>query len=148
MCACSPRSRSRFKTNSVMFRPAIGTCLMEEPMTYPSATGIVSTQARQPTSTSTARVGLTGNTVSTVDDNTCQVSLVNFTARPRRSERQHGLNGNVTGRRDMSAKCNGDPDETYRPWMLKLSNMISAVFSRFSGGFKGGSVCDRGSASC
>lgn len=31
-------------------------------------------------------------------------------------------------------------DETHNPWTLKLSNMISAVFSLFSGGFRGGSV--------
>ena len=29
----------------------------------------------------------------------------------------------------------------YRPGTLKLSNMISAVYSRFSGAFSGGSVC-------
>lgn len=28
----------------------------------------------------------------------------------------------------------------YNPWTLNDSNMISAVFSRFSGGFSGGSV--------
>jgi len=28
----------------------------------------------------------------------------------------------------------------YRPWTLNDSNMISAVASRFSGGFRGGSV--------
>jgi len=30
--------------------------------------------------------------------------------------------------------------EAYNPWTLKLSNMISAVFSLFSGGLRGGSV--------
>lgn len=40
----------------------------------------------------------------------------------------------------MSAEYTRREDKTYKPWMLKLSNMISAVFSRFSGGFKGGSV--------
>jgi len=29
---------------------------------------------------------------------------------------------------------------TDSPWTLKLSNMISAVFSRFSGALRGGSV--------
>jgi hypothetical protein len=28
----------------------------------------------------------------------------------------------------------------YKPWQLNDSNMISAVFSRFSGGLRGGSV--------
>lgn len=30
--------------------------------------------------------------------------------------------------------------DTHNPWTLKLSNMISAVFSLFSGGLSGGSV--------
>ena len=30
--------------------------------------------------------------------------------------------------------------KTYKPWTLKLSNIISAVFSLFSGALRGGSV--------
>ena len=35
--ALSPRSRKSCWTKEVMSRPAIGTCLIDEPITYPSA---------------------------------------------------------------------------------------------------------------
>lgn len=68
---------------------------MEEPMTYPSATGIVSVRRYQRLVRVSDGVRLTGNTVSTVDNDTRQVPLVYLAARPRGRERQHGLHGDI-----------------------------------------------------
>lgn len=45
----------------------------------------------------TKRIPHTGNTVSTVNNDTGQVSFVHFTARPRCRKRQDGLNGDIPG---------------------------------------------------
>lgn len=70
---------------------------MDEPMTYPSATGMVSGQHVSQIGR-LAIIRLTSNTISTVDNNTGQVSLMHFTARPRGCERQDGLYGDVAAK--------------------------------------------------
>ena len=86
----------------MMSRPAIGIDLIEEPMTYPSATGI--TWVTPSPESITVPVKDLSDTFEEVQD---------------------------------AASANTACTAMYRPAQLNDSNMISAVFSRFSGGFRG-----------
>lgn len=65
---------------------------MDDPMTYPSATGMVSDRQLVPGEES---VGLTGNTISRIDDYTSERSLIHFGGRPRRGEGENSLDSDV-----------------------------------------------------
>jgi hypothetical protein len=88
---------------------------------------------------------LTGDTVSRIDDDSGQVPI-RVSVRPTGSESENGLDGDVEtlwtserlGQSVVQGLQQGSGKQT---WTLKDSNMISAVFSRFSGGLRGGSVC-------
>jgi hypothetical protein len=87
--------------------------------------------------------GLTCHTVSRIDDHTGQSPLSDFRGSPRCGQGQHSLNGDVPADSagiPVAQQYENGAVDTHNPWTLKLSNMISAVFSRFSGGFRGGSV--------
>ena len=81
---------------------------------------------------------LTCHTISGINDDTSQCPLVDLGRSPRSSKSQYSLNSNipilVSSGEDHAVR------RAHNPWTLKLSNMISAVFSLFSGGFRGGSV--------
>ena len=85
-----------------MSRPAMGIDLMEEPMTYPSATGM--TCVTPSPESITVPVSERSETLAEVQD---------------------------------AARARTAWTAMYRPAQLKDSKKISAVFSRFSGGFRG-----------
>lgn len=69
--------------------------------------------SRPPRLTRTGKEKRTSYTVSTVNDDTRKVPLGNFTARPGRCERKHGLNGDIPIRSRMEGK-NGDEPSACR----------------------------------
>lgn len=88
-----------------MSRPAIGMDFMEDPITYPSATGM--TCVTPSPESMTVPVNDLSETLDDVHD---------------------------------AARASTACTAMYSPAQLKDSKKISAVFSRFSGGFRGGSV--------
>jgi hypothetical protein len=68
------------------------------------------------------------------------LNLINWNVEIKASH-QSGVRHFITADDDQdAARANTAWTAIYRPGTLKVSNMISAVNSRFSGGFKGGSV--------
>lgn len=92
-------------------------------------------------------LGRTGDSVSRVDDDSGQVAL-RVAVRPTRSESEHSLDSDVETlemQQTVAIRVRPVPRTRrrggIRTWTLNDSNMISAVFSLFSGGLRGGSVC-------
>jgi hypothetical protein len=101
----SERARMSCCTKAEMSRPASGMCLMHDPMTYPSATGM--TCVTPSPESMTVPVNVRSTTLLDVHDAA-----------------------------SASTACTA----MYSPGTLYVSNMISAICSRFSGVFSGGSV--------
>ncbi len=68
-------------------------------MTYPSATGMVSdhpvSDERASAKSSSCQESLTSHSITRINDDTSQGSLVDFRASPRSSQSENGLDGDI-----------------------------------------------------
>mmetsp|Transcript_48251 Transcript_48251/g.138785 ORF Transcript_48251/g.138785 Transcript_48251/m.138785 type:complete len:200 (+) Transcript_48251:460-1059(+) len=108
----SLRSLSLSCTNCVMCRPARGISCTHEPTTKPSATGMTCVSPSPESTTSPVKSGRAAMSPFSI--------LTSFT--------------------HWAYKASTAWTAIWRPFTLKVSNMISAVSSRFSGVLKGASV--------
>jgi hypothetical protein len=81
-----------------------------------------------------------GNTVSRIDDGSGQGTFFYLSKEEVSKEEKEGPEGLTLDEVQEAASARTAWTAIYKPGTLNVSNIISAVYSRFSGGFKGGSV--------